>query len=350
MAGFDELKKDLPVAMTMAAFIGISWYICVELNIRLFLTFRRRWGLYFWSCLLCSWGVMIQPLCMILADFGILRNLWVAFVLIYLSWWIMVVPQSLVLYSRLHLVMNDPRRLRWVLYMIIFTTIFISIPTMVLGTIAQGSQSPTIVPVNLIWDRIQVSIFFLQETLISLLYIFMTRSHLLSTSIFDHNDDKSVREVMRHLIYTNLLVVFLDISLLGMSYSPFFYVQAAYKPCVYGVKLRVEFAILNRLIASVQRSSHLSFSKGHSYSQRSGWKKSWRSAKPDDDVRLETFSRRGRRSDDHIIQGGTEHFLTSAISLEDDANGRYGIVQTTEISVVPSTIEKAAQPPGIGKS
>lgn len=28
--------------------------------------FRRRHELYFWSCLLCSWGVLIQPLATIL--------------------------------------------------------------------------------------------------------------------------------------------------------------------------------------------------------------------------------------------------------------------------------------------
>ena len=93
-----HLKDDLPVTMTMASFVGISWYICVEINIRLFLTFRRRTGLYYWSCLLCSWGVLTQPLAIILADFGVWKDHLAAIVIIYLSWWIMVVPQSFVLY------------------------------------------------------------------------------------------------------------------------------------------------------------------------------------------------------------------------------------------------------------
>jgi len=61
----DDLKNDLPVAMTMAAFMGIAWYISVELNIRLFLTFLRKRGLYFWSCCIGSWGVLTQPLFMV---------------------------------------------------------------------------------------------------------------------------------------------------------------------------------------------------------------------------------------------------------------------------------------------
>jgi hypothetical protein len=142
MGGIADIKEDLPEAMTMAAFTGIAWYIAIELNIRLFFLFRRRRGLYFWSCALCSWGVLIQPLTILLADFEVITNLYASIILIYLSWWIMVIPQSLVLYSRLHLVMRDVKYLRWVLYMIIFNTIVFSIPTIIMGVIAVSLISP----------------------------------------------------------------------------------------------------------------------------------------------------------------------------------------------------------------
>lgn len=47
MVNFDieDIRKDLPMSMTMAAFSGIAWYIAVELNIRLFYLFRRRKGM-----------------------------------------------------------------------------------------------------------------------------------------------------------------------------------------------------------------------------------------------------------------------------------------------------------------
>ena len=128
--------------MTMAAFAGVAWYIAIELNIRLFFLFKRRRGLYFWSCALCSWGVLTQPLTIILADFEVVTDLYVSIILIYLSWWIMVIPQSFVLYSRLHLVMRDDKHLRWVLYMIVFNTIAFSIPTIILGVIAVSLISP----------------------------------------------------------------------------------------------------------------------------------------------------------------------------------------------------------------
>lgn len=100
-----DIRDDLPMSMTMAAFAGISWYIGAEINTSLFLLFKRRWGLYFWSCALCSWGVILQPLFIILADFGVWTDLRGSITMIYLTWFIMVVPQSWVLYSRLNLLM-----------------------------------------------------------------------------------------------------------------------------------------------------------------------------------------------------------------------------------------------------
>jgi hypothetical protein len=103
MGDIPDIKNDLPMSMTMSAFAGISCYIGVEINISLFLRFKRRHGLYFWSCALCAWGVMLQPLFIILADFDVWTNLKGSITMIYLTWFIMVVPQSWVLYSRLHL-------------------------------------------------------------------------------------------------------------------------------------------------------------------------------------------------------------------------------------------------------
>jgi hypothetical protein len=280
-----------------------------------------------------------------MADFEQITNPYLALMLIYISWWMMVVPQSVVLYSRLHLVIENPKHYRYVLWMIIFTTIFISLPTMGLGTAAQASQISRLMSANRIWDRIQVSIFFVQETIISILYIVETRKVLQNRSTLGQ-DDKSIQTVMHHLIYTNLLVVFLDISLLGMSYSSFFYVQAAYKPCVYGVKLRVEFSILNRLVHTLRGSSMRSYYAGTEHSgrreQASGraeWHESHRMGR---EVRLETYT---PQSEVNIVPPRVNR--NSAPSTEDGMLERDGIVQATRISVGPSKPKEAAQP---GKS
>lgn len=105
-----------PTAMTAAAFMGIAWYLALELNIRAFLTFTRR-GLYFWSCLLCSWGIIFHVLSICLTNFQI-WNHYTASVAIEVTWIVYVGAQSVILYSRLHLVVHRWRNYRWVLPMI----------------------------------------------------------------------------------------------------------------------------------------------------------------------------------------------------------------------------------------
>ncbi|KAI1172767.1 integral membrane protein [Nemania sp. FL0916] len=263
----EELKHDLPMAMTMAAFAGISWYIGAELNLSLFLFFKRRRGLYFWACALGSWGVITQSLFIILADFGVWTDLKGSITFIYLSWILMVVPQSWVLYSRLYLLMQHDNLLRWVRAALIFTTIVFGFTTIPLGILTQAVM-PSLAPVNAVWDRLQTTVFFVQETILSAMYIWQTRKYLhdmsplldnmqsrasLDSAATRANKTSKTRTLLQHLLYINLLIISLDIALLGVQYADLFYIQGAFKPAIYGVKLKLEFVILNRLIKSISR-------------------------------------------------------------------------------------------------
>ncbi|KAF2120344.1 hypothetical protein BDV96DRAFT_674664 [Lophiotrema nucula] len=253
------------MSMTMAAFSGIAWYIAIELNVRLFYLFKRRKGIYFWSCAICSWGILLHPLAIILADFQVILDTRVSIPFIYLSWWLMTIPFSAVMYSRLHLIMANWKHLRWVLYLILFTTLFVSVPSMVMGPM---SQQPTpagkrVVPIYSIWVKIENATWQVQETIISTLYIIYTHKHLRDTPLFsDKTSRPSTRssthhrrhQVMHHLIATNILIIALDITLIGIVYANLFYLGGSMKPAVYGIKLRVEFSILNRLVAMAQAS------------------------------------------------------------------------------------------------
>ena len=102
----------------------------------------------------------------------------------------------------------------------------------------------------------------MQETSLSALYIYETQHFLRDNNLLQRSFDNTPsptgtnrfrknRMLLWQLIYTNILVIVLDIALLGIQYADMFYLQGAFKPCVYGVKLRVEFVVLNRLIKSV---------------------------------------------------------------------------------------------------
>lgn len=126
------LHTTLPVAMTISAFTAIAWCNSLELNVRIWITFKRHNGLYFWSLQVASWGVIIYSLAFIIKFFQVIPNNYISVAAITIGWWSMVTGQSLVLYSRLHLIMRDGRRIRWVLYMIIIDAILFHIPTTVL--------------------------------------------------------------------------------------------------------------------------------------------------------------------------------------------------------------------------
>ncbi|ATY67499.1 integral membrane protein [Cordyceps militaris CM01] len=275
----DDIKQDLPTSMIMAAFIGIAWYIGVEINASLFLLFKRRRGLYFWACALTSWGVILQPIFIILADFAVWKDPVPSITMIYLTWFIMVVPQSWVLYSRLHLLMHTDSVLQTIKYILIFNSIVFSIPTMVIGTVAQATNiNPHLASFNLVWDRVQLVVYFVQETALSILYIFQTRKYLKgraplrqrpwsnapATAHPAPRQTSHESAVLWQLIWANTVIIALDITLLGIQCADLFHLQGAFKPCVYGVKLKLEFVILNRLINTVRQSTSDVFYSGPS--------------------------------------------------------------------------------------
>jgi hypothetical protein len=142
IVGYDqELPADHPVdgvhtfpmSMTAAAFLGIAWYLCAELNVRLLLKATRR-SLYFWACLLCSWGIIIHCLVIVLDNFKVWKTIG-SLVIIELSWCTFVVAQSVVLYSRLSLVLNNDRILGHVFRMIVVNAVVFGLGTVVLGLV-----------------------------------------------------------------------------------------------------------------------------------------------------------------------------------------------------------------------
>ncbi|PQE04061.1 Integral membrane protein [Rutstroemia sp. NJR-2017a BVV2] len=107
--------------------------------------------------------------------------------------------------------------------------------------------------------------------MLSMLYIYETRKYLSAKSFLRQrrtasastNRDTNNTSVFWHLIYMNLLVIVLDAVLLGIQYAGLFYLQGAFKPCVYGVKLKVEFLVLNSLIKTTQSRSNVSTPYGN---------------------------------------------------------------------------------------
>ncbi|KAI1328449.1 integral membrane protein [Xylariaceae sp. FL0255] len=255
----DNLKDNLALSMTIAAFVGISWFVGTETIVALFITFKHRTGLYFWSILIAACGVILQPLAILLADYDIWTDPKGSISAIYLTWLIMVVPQSWVLYSRLHLVLHERGLLKTIRNTLIINSVIFSIPTIVLGTISQ-TVAPSLLTVNDAWDKVQFIAFFIQETSLGALYIYNTGRYLRNVSALKMSRankpsdafQKERHVILRYLVYINIGIIILDSAVLAIESAGFFDLQGALKPAVYAVKLKVELIILNLLVKSVE--------------------------------------------------------------------------------------------------
>jgi hypothetical protein len=247
------IDVSLPIAMTIAGFFSIAVFNVLEINLWIFTTFRRRTGLYFWSLLIASWGIPLHATGFLLKFFQLCSNDYVSATLVIIGWYAMVTGQSVVLYSRLHLI-ADKKRIRWVLSMIIVDFFLFHIPTTVLFYGSNSSDPHRFLSPYAICEKMQITAFSLQEFVISALYIWEARKMLRSIATIKK---EQARSVMIHLILVNILMILMDITLLGTEYANEYSIETTYKSTLYSIKLKLEFAILNRLRALV-KSQHAS--------------------------------------------------------------------------------------------
>ncbi|KAL4744940.1 hypothetical protein BDW72DRAFT_211899 [Aspergillus terricola var. indicus] len=235
---------SLPEEFAFTAFASITLYNSIELIILCLASFKRYQGLYFWSLLVSSCSLIINCLGFVLLFFtSVTPFLAVTFVLI--GWYFMVTGHSMVLWSRLHLVLHNQGILRAILYLIIANMIFMQIPVTVLLYGAVGPRSPTrmaFVRGYSVMERIQLVVFCVQECLLSAIYIWET------AKLLRLRPQRAHRVILTQLLAINVIVLVLDIVVVVFQYSGLFVLQALFKPVAYSIKLRLEFAILGRLV------------------------------------------------------------------------------------------------------
>ncbi|OOF94889.1 hypothetical protein ASPCADRAFT_171264 [Aspergillus carbonarius ITEM 5010] len=239
--------------LVLLFFMAISCYNVAELVVLVLSTFRRWKGLYFWSLLLsgCA-GVAPYTLGFILKFFTKADST-LSVTILTIGWWIMVTGQAVVLYSRLHLVICDDRILRRVLYMIIANVFLLHVPTTVLtyGSNVVHRKAAYVIGYN-IMEKLQMTGFTIQEIVLSGLYVWETVK-LLQLCFVREN-----QRIMRQLVWINVAMLVMDLLLLGLEYASYYAVQITLKGAIYSIKLKLEFAVLGRLVAVVQNRRPIS--------------------------------------------------------------------------------------------
>lgn len=232
-------------------FAGLAIYNACELIAIIFMTFRRFRGLYFWSMLVSSIGIVPYSLGFMLKFMNITTGdlRWIAVVLLTIGWYPMITGQSFVLWSRLHLIVTGIKGERIIFYtkwMIIIDAIILHIPTTVLTFGANGDLNTRRFEVGYnIMEKIQMIGFFLQEVTLSSIYIVET-VRILKTSL-----QHGTRKTMKQLIFINVVIIIMDLGLLGLECASLYILETLLKGIVYSIKLKLEFAILGKLVKFV---------------------------------------------------------------------------------------------------
>ncbi|KAK2594404.1 hypothetical protein QQS21_007910 [Conoideocrella luteorostrata] len=243
-------SSNLATHMTIAGFTAIAWYNVIELNIAIYMGFKRKKGLYFWTMFLATQGITLHSLAFILKFYGLVLQYEITCTLITIGWYLMVTGQSLVLYSRLNLIVRETWIVRGVLVMILWNAVTLHVPTTVLTFGSNSPRADRYTGGFRIMEMTQMTIFSAQELVISATYIWATIRFLRPVY------NERVRSVMMQLLLINITIIVMDVAMLAMEYLNFYSIEVSMKGAIYSVKLKLEFTVLNQLILLSTPSSH----------------------------------------------------------------------------------------------
>ncbi|CAG8906477.1 unnamed protein product [Penicillium egyptiacum] len=225
----------------IACLIGIAWYNALELIVLCFATFKRYGGCYFWCLLIASFSIIPFSLGYLLIIFDICTNMF-PFVMELVAWVGMVTGQSLVLWSRLHLVCHSRTVLRATLAMIIADAIILHTPGFVLEIGSHSNQSSLFNHGFNIFERVQLVGFSIQEIILSIIYSWE------SVRLLNLRPRGHYRGTLVQLLIVNVAMIMMDAAIIGVQYSGLFDIHVSLKAMVYSVKLKLEYAILGKLV------------------------------------------------------------------------------------------------------
>ncbi|KAK6953009.1 hypothetical protein Daesc_005306 [Daldinia eschscholtzii] len=235
------LPWNLTVWCLLAVFTSLPIWMTVELTAWVLYAFERWSGIYFWSVLATTWGLSIRAVGFLL-KFCVPQANWIlTYVLSEVGWVVMVTGFSIVLWSRLHLVIPPSTRiLRFVLAMIIVDGFLFHVPTVVFQYfMSNAATHARYLPYMDVMERVQVLAFSVQETVISSIYIWGTLQ-MLKLSL-----NSKAKNTLAFLIIVQVAVVLADIPVIVLDYCNYFTLKAVIHSFIYAFKLQIEFVVLN---------------------------------------------------------------------------------------------------------
>lgn len=243
-----------PALRVFVLTVGVlAVYNAAELAVMALLTFRRYSGLYFWAVLVSGLAIIPYTVGFALDLLDVVGGTarYAAITLITVGWWPMVSGQAVVLWSRLHLIVpkgpRGERIVRWTGWMIVVDAVIFHLPTTVFtyGSAVDGPSVGAFARGYDVMEKIQMTGFFCQEVILSSIYVVET-FRILRTSL-----QPDTRTTMRQLLAINAVIIAMDLGLLGLEAASYYILETMLKGVVYSIKLKLEFAILGKLVRFV---------------------------------------------------------------------------------------------------
>jgi hypothetical protein len=101
-------------------------------------------------------------------------------------------------------------------------------------------------------ERVQLTAFSFQEIIISGLYLHETIKLL---KMYPHKRGCE-SGIMHQLLGINVVIILSDVGFVTLEYLGYYAFQSAIKPFVYSVKLKLEIAVLGKLVLIVRLHCH----------------------------------------------------------------------------------------------
>jgi hypothetical protein len=241
-------QTETPLVYFITAVIAVSLYNSIETVVITFFVFKRYGGAYFWSLLAACLGLFMMTFGYSTYFYNSDPSPFGQSAPTIVGWCIFMVAQSIILWSRLHLVVRNRKIILGIIIMIICTAIFLLLPTAVLAfcndirpprqVFRRGYQ---------IMENIQLTGFATQEAIISGLYIWGT------VSMLQYTAEKRKRNLIRQLLTINIILILMDCAILVIQYCGYRTLQINIKSLVFSLKLKLELAVLTRLADYVKR-------------------------------------------------------------------------------------------------
>ncbi|KAL2823329.1 hypothetical protein BDW59DRAFT_180768 [Aspergillus cavernicola] len=233
---------DPVVPFVLSAFAALVYYNALELLVLCISTFKRRGSLYFWCLLVASSSLVPNTTGYVLLFFRLDISRYVAATLISVGWCCTVTGHSLVLWSRLHFILQNPRLLNGLLVLICVDAVLLHVPTIALlfGTVSPNPDRYA--NAYNIMERIQLVGFCIQESILSGIYVWET------IKMLRLRPERRHHRILAQLLVINIIILIIDVVVVIIEYADFYAVQVMFKPVAYSIKLKLEYAVLGRLV------------------------------------------------------------------------------------------------------